>query len=247
MRAAPRPSRRRARSRSARAARGGASGVGQARGGLGVGAREVLDAERLAGRAALGAPLVVAAGGVLVLRARVERDEPPVAEVERDRRRASSVAKSIRSACAGSAHSAASWSSRPVSRADPVVLHARAELGELDAVGLGARPPARSARGQRRLERRRGREPGALRDVAGERAAARRGRRRRAARSSAAVAAHEGAPAVARRAGRRRRGERVASRRGRAPRAWISVARRARSASTVTPRSIANGSARPPL
>ena len=85
-----RPSRRRARSRSRTWRTRRSSGSGSAASARGRVAQAV-DAERLAGRAALRAALVVAAGGVLVGGAGVERHELPVAEVERhglDRQRA---------------------------------------------------------------------------------------------------------------------------------------------------------------
>ena len=114
---------------------------------------ERLDPERRAGRLALGAALVVARGGEGVAGAGVERDEPPVAEVERDRRRPR----------ASGSRSAARAPARDSRRgelveqagllADPLVLHPRAQLGELAQV-LRRRLAGQPEQGQAERRRR---------------------------------------------------------------------------------------------
>ena len=120
----------------------------QPRRGLGVAPREVLDAERLAGRAALGAALVVAARGVAVL---ARRSRASRAASRRGRAgRADSRAWRSRSAARAPSrqHSEASWSSRPVSAPTQSFSTREQSLRELGAVGLlgaGARRAARGA------------------------------------------------------------------------------------------------------
>ena len=191
------------------------SGSGSRAAASGSAAREVLDAERLAGGAALRAALVVAARGVAVLGAGVERHEPPVAELERhglELERARSRSAAPRPARLQQRRELVE---QPGLGADPVVLDARAEPRQLGAVGLLGAGEREQREAERGLERRGGGEAGALRDVAGER----QPRARHVDAGGAQLrdrAAHERAPAL----GAVRRGGRGTrrSRRGRAPR-----------------------------
>ena len=241
-RAAPRPSRRRGRSRTARGARGGAAARAAAPRPRG---RRRRGARRRAPRTRRGTPR-----GARCSRPRRGCARAPESSVTSRQSpsssgtgRSSSVAKSIRSAAPARLCSEASWSSSPVSRADPVVLDARAELRQLDAVGLLGARDGQQRQAERGLERRRRGQAGALRDVAGEREPRARRRRRppRAARP----------PCRARtRASRSARPGAAASNASDSPRSRASARispPSSGSASTVTPRSIANGSARPPL
>src|SRR4051812_567844 len=131
---------------------------------LRVGVAQVLDAERLRRGAALRAALVVAALGMRVGRARVGGDELPAAQLERhglqverlevDPQRAALLTEQrcelVEQAGLG---------------ADPVVLHARAQLRQLDAVRLARAGDAEQREAQRRLERGRGAEARAARHV----------------------------------------------------------------------------------
>ena len=106
-----------------------------------VGVAQRLDAERLAGRR--GTPRGARCSRRRRASARRRSravTSVPVAELERHRleRRACGSRSAARARAASS--SDASWSSRPVCGADPVVLHARAELGERDAVGRLGQP-----------------------------------------------------------------------------------------------------------
>ena len=53
-------------------------------------------------------------------------------------------------------------------RAHPFALHARAQLGEADAVGLGGADQGEQGKAQRHLKRRRRREAGASREIAAD-------------------------------------------------------------------------------
>src|SRR4051794_26091935 len=123
------------------------------------------DAELLAGGAALGAALVVAAARVLVGGAGSEGERAPVPKVERpavdlqraevDPQRLSVLAaqrrKLVEQAGLG---------------ADPVVLHPRAELGELHPVARVLPGEAEQREAEGGLERGAGGEPRAVREVA---------------------------------------------------------------------------------
>ena len=128
----------------------------------------MLDAERRARVAALRAALVVAARGVAVLRARVERHEPPVAELERhgSQLERGEVDPQRRARAAVQRRELVEQARL---RPDPVVLDARAEPGQLGAVGLVRAGDGEQRQAERGLERRRGGQAGALRDVARER------------------------------------------------------------------------------
>ena len=193
------------------------------------------DAERLAGGAALGAALVVAAGGEIVRRARVHRDELPVAEVQRmriDGERA---------------------------EVDPQHVRRRASTAtRVGRAGRSPRPPSRSPRASTASPARRDR----------------RARRPSSASASAASSAAEEerplpcgtSPVIVRCAGAtsnpaarssatipRGKARQPSARSGssnssRSPGSRASTTkRRAGSAVTVTPRSIANGIASPSL
>ena len=223
-------------------ARAAVERVGERGGRVRVGVAELLDAERLAGRAALGAALVVAAGGVDVLGAGVERDEPPVAEVERhggdvERGEVDPDRLAVAAAERGELVEQAGL------RADPVVLDPRAELRQLDAVGLGRA-------GDR--EQREARAPPPARRRRRARSRPGRRRRTRSARPASGTPVARSSATVPRTNARQpsARPGSAAAKRSCSPRsrasATISPSSRA-SASAVTPRSIANGSARPPL
>ena len=154
------------------------------------------------------------------------------------------MAKSIRSAAPGAAAQRRELVEQAGLRADPVVLDARAEPRQLGAVGLLGAGDARAARGTSAASSAADEdEARALRDVAREgepRAADVDARRAQLGHR----AAHERAPAVRRGRARRRRTRRDSPR----SRASARISPPASgSASTVTPRSIANGSASPPL
>ena len=118
-------------------------------------------------RLALGAALVVARLGVLVRGAGVDRDELPAAQVERhrlDRERREVDPQRV----ALGAEQRRELVEQPGLGADPVVLDPRAELRQLDPVGLLGARHAEQGEAQRRLERRRGGQPGPAGDVARE-------------------------------------------------------------------------------
>ena len=191
------------------------SGAGRAAAASAPACDSELDAERVACRAALRPALVVAALRVGVLGAGLERDEPPVAEVERhgpQRQRGEVDPQRWPSR----PQSEASWSSRPVSA--PTQSFSTREQSRASSMRSGSSAPASAEQreAKRGLERRRGGEARALRHVA-------RDREPRAGHVYAG-----GAPAPppmprtnarqpsARRA--RSAAERVRARRGRAPR-----------------------------
>ena len=181
------------------------------RGGEPLGGRRVAqagDPERLAGGGALGAALVVAAGGVLVGGAGVERHEPPAAELERHRLDRE-VAEVDPQRAALLAAEDGELVEQPGLRADVVVLHARAELRELDAVDVGVLEQRQAQRG---LQRGGGGEPGAVGEVALDRQPAGRHRVPGGAQLGDR-AAHERAPAL--------RGAVVAGERERVPLAQV--------------------------
>ena len=207
--------------------------------------RSDVDAERRARLAALAAALVVAGAGD----ASGWRPESSVTSVQSPSSSGtgsiSSDAKSIRTAWPGSPHSDGELVEQAGLGADPVVLHARAQLGELAPVGrLVLAGDGEQREAQRGLQRGRGGQA-----------------ERPASRSPSIVSRHGPQRVAGGRAARRRRRARTRASRRRAP------ARRARtrrcsprssarastrspasgSAVTVTPRSIANGSARPAL
>ena len=200
-----------------------------------VASRSDVDAERLAGRAALGAALVVARGGDRVRGAGVERDQLPVAEVERvrlDVERAEVDPQHV----AGRDISEAIWSSRPVSAPTQSFSTREHSLASCLRSSGGAAEQRERERG---LERRGGREPAAARQVAGDLQP--RGRDLEAGGAQLGHhPARERAPALGR--ARARRTRRCSPRSS----AWTSK-RCAGVAVTVTPRSIANGIASPSL
>ena len=205
---------------------------------------QAVDAERSAGGAALRAALVVARGGVRVGGAGVERDELPAAELERHRLELERgevdpqrVARPRRTATRAGR---AGRSRRRPSRSRRASTASPARAGRAGS----ARRRRRAARGTARPPARpRSDRPEPCGDVALDRqprTGAARARRRAARRPCRGRTRASPPPAAGRRARTRRsrRGRRRAPRRGR---------RRSGSAVTVTPRSIANGSASPPL
>jgi hypothetical protein len=138
------------------------------RGGQGIEVLRVpqrLDPECLAGGAALLAPLVVAGAGVLVLGARLERHELPVAEVQPDLLELE-AAEVDPERVPGLRAQRGELVQEAGLRPDPVVLDARAELRDRDAV-VGLIAEQREA--QRGGERGGGGQPRALGQVAGDR------------------------------------------------------------------------------
>ena len=130
-------------------ARAAPAGVGEPLDGVGIGGAEVLDAELAGGGLALGAALVVARGGDRVRGARVDGGELPALQVERDaldRERREVDPQRL----ALGAEQRGELVEQPGLGADPVVLDPRAQLRQLDPVGLLARRRRRAARGTAR-------------------------------------------------------------------------------------------------
>ncbi len=124
----------------------------------------------------------------------VDRHQLPAAQVERDgldRERGEVDAQRV----ALLAQQRGDLVEQPGLGADPVVLDPRAELRQLQPVGLLGPRHAEQREAQRRLQRRRGGQAGAARDVAGE-AHARRDQRDPARGELGDDAAREGAPAL---------------------------------------------------
>ncbi len=125
------------------------------------------DAERLARGRALGPPLVVSRASVRVSFAGVERHQPVAVELERHRLNGQRPEVDPQRAVALSEQRRELIQQAGL-RADPIVLDPRAELRELDPIGLRRAGEPDQRERQRDLERRRGRQPGSLWHVAAD-------------------------------------------------------------------------------